>query len=91
MTKYKIQISSKFKNQLKKLSQKDKKLTKKVVDILASGEKLDKKKYLDHRLKNDFKDYRECHIKPDLLLVYRYFDDKLLLYLYQIGSHSEIF
>ncbi|MCR8700180.1 type II toxin-antitoxin system mRNA interferase toxin, RelE/StbE family [Campylobacter ureolyticus] len=90
MTKYKIQVSSKFKNQLKKLSQKDKKLTKKVVDILASGEKLDKK-YLDHKLKNDFKDYRECHIKPDLLLVYRYFDDKLLLYLYQIGSHSEIF
>ncbi len=90
MTKYKIQISSKFKNQLKKLSQKDKKLTKKVVDILANGEKLDKK-YLDHKLKNDFKDYRECHIKPDLLLVYRYFDDKLLLYLYQIGSHSEIF
>ncbi|WP_304339060.1 type II toxin-antitoxin system YafQ family toxin [Campylobacter ureolyticus] len=90
MTKYKIQISSKFKNQLKKLSQKDKKLTKKVVDILAIGEKLDKK-YLDHKLKNDFKDYRECHIKPDLLLVYRYFDDKLLLYLYQIGSHSEIF
>ncbi|MCZ6166787.1 type II toxin-antitoxin system YafQ family toxin [Campylobacter ureolyticus] len=90
MTKYKIQISSKFKNQLKKLSQKDKKLTKKVVDILAIGEKLDKK-YLNHKLKNDFKDYRECHIKPDLLLVYRYFDDKLLLYLYQIGSHSEIF
>ncbi|MCZ6103318.1 type II toxin-antitoxin system YafQ family toxin [Campylobacter ureolyticus] len=90
MTKYKIQISSKFKNQLKKLSQKDKNLTKKVVDILTSGEKLDKK-YLDHKLKNDFKDYRECHIKPDLLLVYRYFDDKLLLYLYQIGSHSEIF
>lgn len=90
MTKYKIQISSKFKNQLKKLSQKDKNLTKKVVDILASGEKLDKK-YLDHKLKNDFKDYRECHIKPDLLLIYRYFDDKLLLYLYQIGSHSEIF
>lgn len=90
MTKYKIQISSKFKNQLKKLSQKDKKLTKKVVDILASGEKLDKI-YLDHKLKNDFKDYREYHIKPDLLLVYRYFDDKLLLYLYQIGSHSEIF
>ena len=90
MTKYKIQISSKFKNQLKKLSQKDKKLTKKVVDILEIGEKLDKK-YLDHKLKNDFKDYRECHIKPDLLLVYRYFDDKLLLYLYQIGSHSEIF
>ena len=89
MTKYKIQISSKFKK-LKKLSQKDKNLTKKVVDILTSGEKLDKK-YLDHKLKNDFKDYRECHIKPDLLLVYRYFDDKLLLYLYQIGSHSEIF
>ena len=90
MTKYKIQISSKFKNQLKKLSQKDKKLTKKVVDILASGEKLDKK-YLDHKLKNDFKEYRKCHIKPDLLLVYRYFDDRLLLYLYQIGSHSEVF
>lgn len=41
----------------------------KVVNILLSGKKLDLK-YRDHQLKGGMKDYRECHIKPDLLLIY---------------------
>ncbi|WP_288644281.1 type II toxin-antitoxin system mRNA interferase toxin, RelE/StbE family, partial [uncultured Helicobacter sp.] len=38
-----------------------------------------------------YKDFKECHIKPDLLLVYRIIDDVLELYLAQVGSHSELF
>jgi mRNA interferase YafQ len=46
-------------------------------------------KYKDHQLKGDMKDFRECHIKPDLLLVYMIDDDTLKLV--DIGSHAELF
>jgi len=46
-------------------------------------------KYKDHQLQGNMKDFRECHIKPDLLLVYMIEDDTLKLV--DIGSHSELF
>jgi mRNA interferase YafQ len=46
-------------------------------------------KYKDHQLKGNMKEFRECHIKPDLLLMYGIIDD--VLELVNIGSHSEIF
>ena len=46
-------------------------------------------KYKDHQLKGELKDFRECHIKPDLLLIYKIVDD--ILKLVDIGSHSELF
>jgi len=46
-------------------------------------------KYKDHQLKGGLKDFRECHIKPDLLLMYIIIDN--VLELVNIGSHSEIF
>ena len=46
-------------------------------------------KYKDHQLKGSLKEYRECHIKPDLLLMYSIIND--VLELVNIGSHSEIF
>ena len=46
-------------------------------------------KYKDHQLKGNMKDFRECHIKPDLLLVYMIEDN--VLKLVDIGSHSELF
>jgi mRNA interferase YafQ len=46
-------------------------------------------KYKDHQLVGQMKDYRECHIKPDLLLVYMIEDETLKLI--DIGSHSELF
>jgi len=47
----------------------------------------------DHDLVGNWQGYRECHLKPDLLLVYRKFDseDGALLRLARLGSHSEIF
>ena len=55
---------------------------------LLNDEELEEK-YRDHNLKGKFDGYRECHIKPDLLLVYRIKDDTLELV--DIGSHSDLF
>ena len=46
-------------------------------------------KYRDHALSGDWKDHRDCHIKPDLLLIYRQ-PDADRLQLVRIGSHSEL-
>ncbi len=42
-------------------------------------------------LQEIFKDFYECHIKPDLLLIYKYNNNILELHLYNIGSHSNLF
>ena len=45
----------------------------------------------DHALKGDWANYRECHIKPDLLLIYSKPDDENTLRLARLGSHSDLF
>jgi mRNA interferase YafQ len=44
----------------------------------------------DHELSGDWAGYRECHVKPDLLLIYRKTENDLLR-LARLGSHSELF
>ncbi len=61
-----------------------------VVNKLANQEKLDEK-YHDHPLSGDYSDFRECHIKPDWLLVYSIDDEELELFLFRTGSHSDLF
>ncbi|MBQ7158426.1 MAG: type II toxin-antitoxin system YafQ family toxin [Treponema sp.] len=50
-------------------------------------------KYHDHNLHGNYNGYRECHIRPDLLLVYKKTDDGnvQILYLARITSHTNIF
>lgn len=43
----------------------------------------------DHALTGDWKDHRDCHIKPDLVLIYRMPDEKILQ-LVRLGSHAEL-
>jgi len=47
----------------------------------------------DHELTGDWHGYRECHIKPDLLLIYRKLDNDKggILRLARLGSHSQLF
>lgn len=45
-------------------------------------------RYKDHQLTGNLKDFRDCHIKPDLVLLYRKTDDALELV--RLGSHSEL-
>ena len=46
-------------------------------------------RYRDHALSGDWKDHRDCHLKPDLVLIYRKPDDEVLQ-LVRLGSHSEL-
>jgi mRNA interferase YafQ len=46
-------------------------------------------RYVDHSLAGEWKDYRDCHIKPDLVLIYRWDTDGTLA-LVRLGSHSEL-
>ena len=48
-------------------------------------------KYRDHDLTGNYKGTRECHIEPDWLLIYEICGDVLVLMLYRLGSHSELF
>ena len=61
-----------------------------VVDTLARGKKLGKE-YKDHKLTGNLKDYRECHLAPDILLLYQVDDGLLILTLVNIGNHAQIF
>ena len=61
-----------------------------VVKCLALGESLPQT-YSDHALKGEWIGFRECHIRGDLLLVYQIVEDRLVLVLADIGSHSYLF
>ncbi|WQX78632.1 type II toxin-antitoxin system YafQ family toxin [Helicobacter pylori] len=85
-----IEISKKFDKDLKILVKNDLKLLYKVVGNLATEQPLEPK-YKDHPLKGTLKDFRECHLKPDLLLVYQIKKLENTLFLVRLGSHSELF
>ncbi|WP_330848430.1 type II toxin-antitoxin system YafQ family toxin [Aliarcobacter butzleri] len=57
---------------------------------LANNETLEEK-YKDHKLIGDYLGCRECHVKPDLLLIYRIDNQVLELALVRIGNHSDLF
>ena len=65
-------------------------LLDKVIDDLRRGNILDEK-YKDHPLSGTYAGLRECHIKPDWLLVYLISNDTLTLTLVNTGTHSDIF
>ncbi len=65
-------------------------LLEEVVDKLAAGEKLPDK-HKDHELVGDYIGFRECHIQPDWLLVYRIENEDLILFLARTGTHSDLF
>ena len=87
---YQIFRTKSFKKDYKKLKANEKELLKEVIIKLANGEPLEEK-YKDHKLIGDYLGCRECHIKPDLLLIYPYNNDILELALVRVGSHSELF
>lgn len=61
-----------------------------VVNMLASEQKLDEK-YRDHGLTGNYNGFRECHVEPDWLLIYRISRDMLELFLFRTGTHSDLF
>lgn len=61
-----------------------------VIDFLVNETRLPQK-YVDHELTGNMRAIRECHVKPDTLLLYYVVDDQGVLRLYDIGSHADIF
>lgn len=87
-----IQFTNQFKKDLKLAKKQGKDLDKlfEVINILADEEKLDTK-FKDHDLSGNYKGTRECHIEPDWLLIYEIDNNALILMLYRLGTHSELF
>lgn len=55
---------------------------------LAVGETLEAR-YRDHKLAGSYVGFRECHVRPDWLLIYRLTDAELILV--RTGTHQDLF
>ncbi len=91
--KYEVQRTPQFKKDFKLAIKRgcDIEKIRKVVRMLADGETLPPK-YHDHKLLGrEYLGYRECHIEPDWLLVYKITERVLVLSLYRTGTHSDLF
>jgi len=89
---YKIAYTSKFKRQRKLLLSRgyNISLLDEAVRLLAGGAALPEK-YRDHALQGKWKGYRDCHILPDWILIYKIDQGILTLLLSETGSHSDLF
>jgi len=92
MTKYKTRFTNEMKRQVKLMIKRGKDINKLdcVIKILASGCRLPEK-YKDHSLSGNYFGYRECHIEPDWLLVYKIIENELILIAVTTGTHSDLF
>ena len=89
--KYKAIFSNRFKREYLLMERRGENmaLLDNVIDLLRQGSPLPEK-YRDHWLTGDYKGYRECHIKPDWLLIYRIEKNILVLTLMRTGTHSDL-
>jgi len=85
---FELNYTNRFKKDLKHYGHDDELLKEleKVLSFLASGKKLPEK-YLNHPLIGEFKGCYDCHIKPDVLLVYKINKTEITVLLLRIGSH----
>lgn len=94
MSNYKFTPTTKFKKDYKKVS---KNLKKRVAlencfELLAkNGSESIPQKMHPHQLIGNYKGYYECHILPDLLLIWEEFEEEKEIILHRVGSHSELF
>lgn len=88
----KIVAAKHFKKDLKLACKRglDVQLLNQVVENLAKQEALPASAH-DHALTGRWSGFRECHIKPDWLLIYRIDDGELELFLFRTGSHADLF
>lgn len=89
---YNIVYTARMKHDAKLMKKRGKDMSKLVVvlDLLASGNPLPEN-YKDHQLSGSLKDFRECHIEPDWLLMYQIFEGELILSATATGTHVDLF
>lgn len=87
-----VVFSNRFKRDLKLLAKRglNLDLLDEVVSKLANMQPLNPNNK-DHSLSGDYAGFRECHIQPDWLLVYRIDNEQLYLFLSRTGTHSDLF
>lgn len=68
----------------------DMRLLETVIDTLLAEKQLDSK-YRDHALTGNYEGFRECHIQPDWLFIYKTGGKRLVLVAARTGSHSDLF
>lgn len=88
----KLVTTSQFRKDYKRIKKRGYKLTllEKIINTLLAQKTLPAK-YRDHPLSGDWSGYRECHILPDWLLIYRIEENLLVLTLSRTGTHSDLF
>lgn len=88
----KIEFTKKFKRDFRRISAGQNgeidDLLKNAVSILAADEP-PPKRYQDHALIGEWIDHRDCHLRPDLILIYRKPDPETLQ-LVRLGTHSDL-
>lgn len=89
---YQIRRSTKFRKDVKRCKKQNKDMDKfkKIHELLSKGKKLPIKNQ-DHNLGGDWNGFRECHIEPDWLLIYRKDNKKKILEYARMGSHADLF
>lgn len=87
-----VVLSNRFKKDLKLAKKRGCNIERlqEAVDALAREQKLDDK-YRDHELSGGYRGFRECHIEPDWLLIYRIDQNTIELFLFRTGTHSDLF
>ena len=82
---------SPFKADLKRISRSGRYKAEDVLEVVSklANDKPLPERYRDHAFTGDWKSFRDCHIKPDLVLIYQKPDDERLL-LVRLGSHREL-
>ena len=92
--RYDIRRTTQFKKDFEKILKRGLDISElaKVLEILADGGCIPEK-YKDHPLRNtkEYKNCRELHIEPDWLLIYKYSNESVILYLIRTGTHSDLF
>ena len=84
-------MTGQFKRDLKRIQKRglELELLKNVIRLLLEEQTLDEK-YRDHALTGNYRGFRECHIRPDWLLIYMVEEEKLILTATRTGSHSDL-
>lgn len=89
---YQIVYTNRMKRDVRHAKKRGKDLTR-LIDVLAllqSGKSLPDK-FRDHALGGNLRDFRECHIEPDWLLMYQIFEERLILSAAATGTHADLF
>jgi len=83
-------FTGQFKKDFKKTQKSGKSIEKvKMIMVKLVNQENLENKYRDHKLAGNFKDRRECHVEPDLLIIYKIDENEIIFE--RMGTHSELF